>query len=267
LTDLEIKIDGAQVEELFPAPLPDLYAGSQAIIAGRYRAGGPVTIMLAGNVNGERQSFTYEGQSLATEGGPESLPRLWATRKIGYLLTQIRLYGENSEWVQAIVDLSVRYGIVTPYTSYLITEDDILTQSGRADAADEQSEEFEQPVDSSGATAVNTAQDQAQLAGGNSGEAAPVASSAEYADQVVVIGSRAFLKVDEVWIETTFDPAAMETVKVQFLSDDYFALLAVHPELAAPFALGDRVIAFANGVAFEVTPEEQPALDPAHLAP
>ena len=38
------------------------------------------------------------------------LPRLWATRKIGYLLNQIRLNGENPEWVQAIVDLSVRYG-------------------------------------------------------------------------------------------------------------------------------------------------------------
>ena len=74
--------------------------------------------------------MSYEGQSLTTAaGGPNDfLPRLWATRKIGYLLTQIRLHGENPESVQAIVDLSVRYGIVTPYTSYLITEDDILTR-------------------------------------------------------------------------------------------------------------------------------------------
>jgi Ca-activated chloride channel family protein len=260
-------MDGAQIEELYPTPLPDLYAGSQAIIAGKYRAGGPVTITLSGMVNGEAQSFIYEGQSLSTEGGQESLPRLWATRKIGYLLTQIRLYGEKPEWVEAIVDLSVRYGIVTPYTSYLITEDDILTQTGRANAVATQSAEFDEEAPVSGEAAVNASQDQASMSGGASGDAAPAAPSDEYAGQVVVIGSRAFLMIEGVWIETTFDPSTMETVKVQFLSDDYFALLAANPELAAPFALGERVIAFADGVAFEVTAEEQPPLDPASITP
>jgi Ca-activated chloride channel family protein len=47
------------------------------------------------------------------------------------LLNQIRLHGENPELVQAVVDLSVKFGVVTPYTSYLITEDDILSQAGR----------------------------------------------------------------------------------------------------------------------------------------
>jgi Ca-activated chloride channel family protein len=266
LTDLSLTIDGAQIEELYPTPLPDLYAGSQAVIVGKYRAGGPVTITVSGQVNGEAQSFIYDGQSLATEGGPDGLPRLWATRKIGYLLTQIRLYGENAEWVQAIVDLSVRYGIVTPYTSYLITEDDILTQTGREEAAAEQSAENEIARPSSGAAAVNTAQDMASLSGGASGDSAPIEASAEYAEQVMVIGSRAFLLLGEIWTETTFDPSSMETVKVQFLSDDYFALLAANPELAAAFALGEQVIAFANGVAFEVTAGEQPALDPVHFA-
>jgi hypothetical protein len=106
----------------------------------------------------------------------------------------------------------------------------------------------------------------ASLSGGASGDSAPIEASAEYAEQVMVIGSRAFLLLGEIWTETTFDPSSMETVKVQFLSDDYFALLAANPELAAAFALGEQVIAFANGVAFEVTAGEQPALDPVHFA-
>ncbi|MEZ4496754.1 MAG: VIT domain-containing protein [Thermomicrobiales bacterium] len=267
LTDVSVSVDGAQIEELYPNPMPDLYAGSQAIIVGKYRAGGPVTITLSGTVNGEVRHFVYEGQSLATGPGAEALPRLWATRKIGYLLTQIRLYGENPEWVQAIVDLSVRYGIVTPYTSYLITEDDILTESGRAQAAATQSAEYEEPRPSSGSAAVSEAQDQASMSGGASGDSAVEAPSAEYADQVMVIGSRAFLLVDGIWTETTFDPSTMETIKVQFLSDDYFALLTAKPELAGPFGLGEQVIAFADGVAFEVTADEQPPLDPALLVP
>ena len=268
LTDVELEIQGATVEDLYPNPLPDLYAGSQTVIAGKYHAGGPVTIVLHGKVNGEMQSFTYDGQSLATGPDVDGLSRLWATRKIGYLLTQIRLYGENDEWVQAIVDLSVRYGIITPYTSYLITEEDILTSEGRASAAEDESARMQSTTQpSSGAAAVDEAADQQQLSGGSDGNYAAAAPDAEYAGQVVVAGNRAFLNVNGVWTETTFDPSTMTTVKVQYLSDDYFALVAAHPDLAAAFALGERVIAFSNGTAFEVTLEEQPPLDPALLAP
>ena len=62
---------------------------------------------LRGEVNGEPQEFTYP-VTFAEDGGSDFLPRLWATRKIGYLLNQIRLHGENEELVDAIVDLSVR---------------------------------------------------------------------------------------------------------------------------------------------------------------
>jgi Ca-activated chloride channel homolog len=51
------------------------------------------------------------------------IPRLWATRKIGFLLDQIRMGGERPELTDEVIQLSKRYGIVTPYTSYLVTED------------------------------------------------------------------------------------------------------------------------------------------------
>jgi len=46
----------------------------------------------------------------------------------------------------------------------------------------------------------------------------------------------------------------METVKVAFLSEDYFALADSRPELAAAFALGQSVIAISDRVAYEVVP-------------
>ncbi|MBW2503350.1 MAG: hypothetical protein JRE16_02145, partial [Deltaproteobacteria bacterium] len=51
------------------------------------------------------------------------IPKLWATRKIGYLLDQIRLHGEDTELREAVVQLSTDFGIVTPYTSFLITDE------------------------------------------------------------------------------------------------------------------------------------------------
>jgi Ca-activated chloride channel family protein len=258
LTDVELEVDGVDVEEVYPQPLPDIFAGTQLVVTGTYRDGGPATIRLFGEVNGERQTFVYEDIAFRDEGGDAFLPRLWATRKIGYLLTEIRLHGEDPELVDAIVDLSIRYGIVTPYTSYLITEDDILTEAGRADAAEEVAASAA-PV-ATGEAAVAQSRTVGGMAGSDT--AAPVSVEGGSEGTVLrVVGNRAFLRQDGVWIETTVDPSTMETTKVQFASDDYFALLDRYPDLAGAFALGARVIAVSHGVAFEVTPEAQPPLD------
>src|SRR5205085_6200533 len=56
------------------------------------------------------------------------LPRLWATRRVGWLMEQIRTNGAQKELVDEVVDLGTRYGIVTPYTSYLALEDNAIAR-------------------------------------------------------------------------------------------------------------------------------------------
>ncbi len=259
LTDVELEVAGVTVDEVYPQPLPDIFAGTQLVVVGTYREGGEATITLTGEVNGERQTYVYEDRAFRDAGGDDFLPRLWATRKVGYLLNQIRLHGEDPELVEAIVDLSVRYGIVTPYTSYLITEDDILTEEGRAGAAQEVATSA--APEASGAGAVQQSEAVGGLADSDMAAPAPAASGSEEGNAIRIVGSRTFIQQEGVWMETTFDPSTMETVKVQLASDDYFALLERYPDLAEAFALGDRVIAISHGVAFEVTPDEQPPLD------
>jgi len=72
------------------------------------------------------RKFTYEGKFPKSAKQNEFIPRLWATRKIGFLLDNIRLSGEQKELVDEVISLSKRYGIVTPYTSYLVTEDQVV---------------------------------------------------------------------------------------------------------------------------------------------
>ena len=50
------------------------------------------------------------------------LPRLWASRRVGWLIEQIRANGETKELRDEVTELGTRYGIVTPYTSYLATD-------------------------------------------------------------------------------------------------------------------------------------------------
>jgi Ca-activated chloride channel family protein len=198
-------------------------------------------------VDGERREFIYEGNFRA-EGGDDFIPRLWATRKIGYLLTQIRLHGEQREWVDAVIALSVRYGIITPYTSFLIEEDDILTAEGQEEAV----EKFlVMPTPAPyGAPAAAEAEAEADLRGA---ESAGGGEMPEEAAQVVrPVGTKTFVLQDGVWTDTAFDSSRMSATRVGFGSEDYFDLLAARPEWGAYFALGERVIFVTEGTAYEV---------------
>jgi len=131
LTDVHVEIGGAQTAELYPRPseLPDLFTGSQLLIAGRYTGSGPVTAHLMGSVGGKPVSYALTTTLPAVSDTNDFLPRLWATRKIGYLLDAIRLRQtdatsgpDDPEMVSEIVRLSREYGVVTPYTSFLVTD-------------------------------------------------------------------------------------------------------------------------------------------------
>jgi Ca-activated chloride channel family protein len=256
LTDLELDLGDVGAYDLYPATLPDLFAGGQLVLVGRYREPGDGTIRLSGSVEGESQSYAYPDQTFRASGGPDFLPRLWATRKIGALLNQIRLNGPEEEVIDQIVRLSVRYGIVTPYTSYLVTEPEALSSDALEGIINQEYERMlAAPTQVSGQAAV----EQAAAASAFGGADVPAAPPTEAGDIVRVAGSRAFRLVDGVWIDTAFDSDTMSTLKVAFASDEYFALAAARPELGAAFSLGERVIVVSDGVAYEVVPSDQPS--------
>ena len=125
LADPTLKFSGdVRVTRCYPNPLPDLFKGSQLVMAGRYSGNGDTLVTLEGTVNGKTRKLTYETRFPETASDNEFIPRLWATRRVGYLLDEIRLHGENSELRDEITQLARKYGIVTPYTAYLIVEDE-----------------------------------------------------------------------------------------------------------------------------------------------
>ena len=264
LTDLELDFGGLPVYDLYPSPLPDLFAGSQIVIVGRYRQPGEATVMLSGEVNGEMVEFSYGEQifPLSSRGNSatlEAIPRLWATRKIGYLLNHVRLHGPDPELVEQIVRLSIRYGIITPYTSYLVTEDFPLGEVEQSRIVVEQYKLFQSDSLSPtyGQEAVERAAVQGALAGADS--AAP--STVESLGQLRIAGTRAFIFKDGIWVDSTFDPEGEQTVKIAFLSEDYFLLAQERPELGAAFALGEKVIALSEGVSYEVVASDETVPD------
>lgn len=113
--------------------LPDLFEGQQIVITGRYSGIGDEPVFLRGVAQGEQKEFTYEVKWPEHDLDASSIPHVWAVRKVGFMLDQIRLYGHSEELEDEIVRLGVRFGIVTPYTSFLITEDTPGATTGRGD--------------------------------------------------------------------------------------------------------------------------------------
>jgi Ca-activated chloride channel family protein len=125
LANPTIKFTGdVRVSKMYPSPLPDLFRGDQLILVGRYSGKGDSAIVIEGTVNGATRKFTYEVNFPRNADDHEFIPRLWATRRVGYLLDEIRLRGESAELRDEVTDLARKYGIVTPYTAYLIVEDE-----------------------------------------------------------------------------------------------------------------------------------------------
>jgi Ca-activated chloride channel family protein len=79
----------------------------------------------------EEREFVYELTFPEKTGDSRDfVEQLWARRKVGYLLDQIRVNGEKKELIEEVVALAKRYGITTPYTSYLIVPDAPMPVAG-----------------------------------------------------------------------------------------------------------------------------------------
>ena len=258
LTNLSLDFGNLDTYDIYPSPLPDLFAGSQIVVTGRYIGSSTTNITLKGQVNGQTQTYKFSEQvfpMISNDTFDSNLPRLWATRKIGHLLNQIRLNGPNQESIDQIVRLSIRYGIVTPYTSYLVTENMPLGAAEQERIANEQYSMMATApaAPAYGASAVDKAAEQGQMADADSA----VAPSESIGDIIKIIGAHTFINSGGVWMDTGFDPESMQTTRVSFLSDDYFALSTARPNLAAAFALGPRVIALSDGIAYEVVDSDE----------
>jgi Ca-activated chloride channel homolog len=128
LTNLKLTTTGdVSLLEMYPPQLPDLFHGTQLVVMARYNGKGPSALRLTGQVGKETKEFVYEMDFPGKTGDDKNfVEQLWARRKVGYMLDQIRANGEKKELVDEVVSLAKKYGITTPYTSWLIVPDGVV---------------------------------------------------------------------------------------------------------------------------------------------
>jgi Ca-activated chloride channel family protein len=264
LSDLDLDWGPLLPEYTYPRKLTDLFRGMQVTIIGRYKNTNDlkdITLRLTGKAGGETRNFSYSGLDFPISSDTNDfLPRLWASRRVGWLLEQIRSNGETKEVRDEIVDLGTRYGLVTPYTSYLATDGSMANVRRDAPmAADVVSSGMRRAAEKTGAGAVQLSAQQ------NSMQANTRAVSVDDKDesaQVVLrntvnnqfVANKNFTNQGGVWIDADYSERAhLPEVPIRFASDEFFAILKREPSLSPYLSLGEQVVVVWKGKVYRVT--------------
>jgi Ca-activated chloride channel family protein len=252
LADLKLTLGGIEPFQVYPGTLPDLFKGSQLVVLGKFKGSGPISTKLMGKVGNETRSFSLDGLPVVSSDAYRFLPRLWANRRVGYLLEELRLHGEEKELVDEVRDLGLKYGIVTPYTSFLVREKDRVVIGGVPGGA------------AGGFAAAREAIADHQTTGAGAVRAAKVSQQFKEVEQASEVIServryredKTFYLRDGFWTDSFYVEGG-PVAEVTFNSDRYFDLIGRKPKLARYLSLGPNVIVVFEGTSYRIA--EKPA--------
>jgi Ca-activated chloride channel family protein len=182
LTDAHIAINGVETKDVYPREVKDIFAGTQVMLLGKYKNTGKCTVNLTGKVQGVAKAYSFNLNFDPNQPGNTYLPRLWAMRRIGHLTDVAKENHNNKEVVDEIVALSKKYGIITEYTSFLVTdpsENGRLANFSRRDATP-----LNRPVNVRGRLMTGSA--------GGAGGLAPIAMAAPMSAPMITEDARSY---------------------------------------------------------------------------
>jgi Ca-activated chloride channel family protein len=289
LTDVKIEFefdgvkpeDGSPVSRVYPAETRDLFAGEQLVIAGRYKKFGAAKVKMSGMSGSEAKSWDFPA-TFVEKSGDESnafVEKLWATRRVGEIIDELDLKGKNEELVKELVALSLKHGILTPYTAFLA--DDTTPSQDMATNTRHAADRLERLAETSnkagveqrglkgayrGAQAAAPRRDaRFQVAeeaaadafgvgspgiGASSGRARfnyqadsadEKAEQLQIAKNVLQLGSKTFFRRGDKWIDSTLTPEQEKNAqRVERFSDPYFDLVNQYGDTCAKYLTIDE---------------------------
>ncbi len=277
MTDLTVSIAGVGEFDVYPKRLGDLFRGQQITLVGRYKNAGARAITLKGRIGDREVTHVFEA-TFGDDGGREYLGRLWAVRKVGHLMREIRKNGEHGELVGEIRRLGIKHGIVTPYTSFLAVEaqEALRRKLGAGSIRGRRMPDREKRSILSAIDDLERVRGQAGDAGEaikkDSASGAPAVAGARLTKAlqdapnvggltgvgVRTRGAKTFRYREGVWVGQALESlgkkkvAELDVVKVKFLGQRYLALVK-DSKLARLLSVGSLVRVLHDGTIYVIT--------------
>ncbi len=263
LADLDLDFGPLLADYIYPRKLTDLFRGMQMTVIGRYKNTNDlknITLKLTGKAGKESRTFNYTNLDFPSRSDENNfLPRLWASRRVGWLLEQIRSNGETKETREEVVELGTRYGLVTPYTSYLATDGSVANVRRDAPmAADMMRAGAKKAEEKSGSGAVKLSVQQNSM---QSNTTLISGVDKDDAEQIIVansvnnqfVANKSFISQNGAWVDSDYSAAAkLSEMTIKFASDEYFKLIEQEPALAPYLSLGEQVVVVWKGKVYRI---------------
>lgn len=234
LADVTVDFGGLKVDQATPAQLGALFRGQEVLLLGRYTGGGEHTLRIKGSLRGEARSYAAKAMFPEKPAVDDAfIAWIWASRRIGELLAEIRLKGQTQERIAEVVRLSHQFGIITEYTVFLSQADtDFSPEEAHAEAAKLMDRANRQ---ASGRWAFNQADNDQQMASRKvSSAAANVYRDRQgkvvKAEKVKTVGGHTFYQRDGKWVQS--GSRATKQRRVKKFSREYFDLVRKDKDFA-----------------------------------
>ncbi|MCX6344811.1 MAG: VIT domain-containing protein [Armatimonadetes bacterium] len=292
LADVTLEISGVQISDRFPsADIPDIFKGTQLIVFGRYTGSGNVKVTITGMADNSKKTFTLNAVLPDKEDENEFMPQLWAARKIGYLLDEIRLHS-NQELIDEVVQLSKTYGIPTEYTTFLADERktvdmlvadiaDVKTKAesaskfdsgsfGVAQSANAQASRGQNQMQNGGVGGMSGAANKFEIIGKPAANGRIGGTFQNSDDRTVVVANvqniakRTFYQRGDFWEDSDLQPK-QALMQIKQFSDAHFKLLKAYPKLSQYSTLGNLRVILENNQALEIGPNGKDTMTDAEI--
>jgi Ca-activated chloride channel family protein len=272
LTDLRLEAGPVDVDEIYPVRIPDVFAGEELVLFGRFDGEGQSQITVEGERQGADLSYSTEVVFPEASDANGYIPRLWASRKLGHLERQVWTEGMTEDLGEEIRTLALRYGLPSRFTAYLVQEPDAVVATpaggnpvrpaggidsmlrsvlggGNAQMA---------PAAATGAEAVSAAASARRMRSSASQQDLAAAEE-ELRDEMLkgrsadrdAVGGRIFVERDGTWTDLGHRDG-VEVVEVKAYSAAWFELIRALPELEAVLRRHENVVVAGAALSVQV---------------
>jgi Ca-activated chloride channel family protein len=135
LTDVQVRFEGLDVIDVFPARHADLWAERPLVIHARYRRGGSGRVVLTGYRQGQPYRQVLDVTLPESDAAHAPIASMWARAKVDDLMAQdlnglqTGTYPKLLE--EQIVTVALAHRLLTPFTSFVAVEERVVNQGGR----------------------------------------------------------------------------------------------------------------------------------------
>jgi Ca-activated chloride channel homolog len=129
LTDIKVSFQGMDVYDAEPLTVPSLYADRPLLVYGKYRGQTNGKILISGKTGEGAFNKSFDLSTIKPQKENKALVYLWARNRIMLLDDYSKLPG-NEEDVKDVINLGLKYNLLTAYTSFIAIDSEVRNNTG-----------------------------------------------------------------------------------------------------------------------------------------